>query len=175
MRMQENVDRLLLLSAVEAKKTLDERRPVDVAELLRRTFGSVESQAACKRRAIEIVVPSEACIDPRDAFLLEKAILNLLQNAIAFTPVDGAIRATVRRGAQHCVILVEDNGPGIPEFAQLRVFERFFSLPRPDTGKKSSGLGLAFVREVAALHRGSVKLRNRPSGGAIAKLRIPAD
>jgi two-component system sensor histidine kinase CreC len=53
------------------------------------------------------------------------------------------------------------------------VFERFFSLPRPDTGKKSSGLGLAFVREVATLHRGSIDLKNAAAGGAIAELALP--
>jgi len=54
-----------------------------------------------------------------------------------------------------------------------RVFERFFSLPRPDTGKKSSGLGLAFVREVATLHHGTVTLENGAEGGAVATLHLP--
>lgn len=68
---------------------------------------------------------------------------------------------------------VEDNGPGIPDFALSRVFERFYSLPRPGTGKKSTGLGLALVREIAHLHGGDVTLLNRPEGGARAILWIP--
>jgi two-component system sensor histidine kinase CreC len=67
---------------------------------------------------------------------------------------------------------VTDSGPGIPGYAEDRVFERFYSLPRPD-GSRSSGLGLPFVREVAGLHGGSVALRNREGGGAIASLRLP--
>jgi len=53
------------------------------------------------------------------------------------------------------------------------VFERFYSLPRPDTGRKSTGLGLAFVREVAALHGGDIRLANHAGGGTTASLDLP--
>jgi two-component system sensor histidine kinase CreC len=69
---------------------------------------------------------------------------------------------------------VSDRGPGIPDFAMDRAFEKFYSLRRPDTGKKSTGLGLSFVREIAQLHRGSVALANRSEGGVTATLRLPA-
>jgi len=70
------------------------------------------------------------------------------------------------------VVQVSDRGPGIPAYAGDRVFERFYSLPRPGSGLRSSGLGLPFVAEVATLHRGGVSLRNREGGGAIAELSI---
>jgi two-component system sensor histidine kinase CreC len=78
--------------------------------------------------------------------------------------------------AQHegmAEIVIADSGPGIPAYALEKVFERFYSLPRPDTGRKSSGLGLPFVREVAALHGGEVSLENRPKGGVQATLLLP--
>ena len=65
-------------------------------------------------------------------------------------------------------ITVADRGPGVPDFALERVFERFYSLPRPDGGSRSSGLGLCFVAEVAALHGGDATLgqsRGRRRGG----------
>jgi two-component system sensor histidine kinase CreC len=68
---------------------------------------------------------------------------------------------------------VTDGGPGIPGYALERVFERFYSLPRPDTGRKSSGLGLSIVREIARLHGGEVELANRSEGGARATLSLP--
>ena len=68
---------------------------------------------------------------------------------------------------------VADRGPGLPGYALERVFERFYSLPRPDGGPRGSGLGLCFVAEVAALHGGSAQLANREGGGAIATLRLP--
>ncbi|MNR50416.1 Sensor protein CreC [compost metagenome] len=64
-----------------------------------------------------------------------------------------------------------DNGSGIPDYAQSRIFERFYSLPR-ETGLKSSGLGLAFVQEVARLHHGEIQLQNREEGGVEAILRL---
>jgi len=61
----------------------------------------------------------------------------------------------------------------VPDYAHERVFERFYSLPRPDNGQRSSGLGLPFVREVMRLHGGEATLRNRPEGGAEAVLSLP--
>lgn len=172
-RVQEIVDRLLLLSAVEAKRTLDEQNPVDVRETAQRAAASVADQAAAKNIALTTNFPETPCVVSADEFLLEKAVLNLLQNAIAFAPAGGRVSVTMQPGEGSCLLRVEDNGPGIPEFALSKVFERFFSLPRPDTGKKSSGLGLAFVREVASLHRGSIALKNLPGGGALAELVLP--
>ena len=63
--------------------------------------------------------------------------------------------------------------PGIPDYAHERVFERFYSLPRPRSQARSSGLGLSFVREVAALHGGEAELRHRPDRGAVASVRLP--
>ncbi|MBF3299530.1 two-component system sensor histidine kinase CreC, partial [Leptospira borgpetersenii serovar Ballum] len=65
-----------------------------------------------------------------------------------------------------------DTGSGIPDYALARIFERFYSLPRA-SGQKSSGLGLAFVQEVARLHQGEIALVNRPEGGVEARLTLP--
>ena len=60
---------------------------------------------------------------------------------------------------------MRNDGPAVPDYALGRVFERFYSLPRPDGQRKSTGLGLSFVREIARLHRGRVSLYNRAEGG----------
>ena len=70
-------------------------------------------------------------------------------------------------------IQVHDKGPGIPEYAEEKVFEKFFSLARPHNKKKSTGLGLAFVKEIAELHRGRISLKNASEGGALAILSLP--
>ena len=67
---------------------------------------------------------------------------------------------------------ITDRGPGIPAYAREKVFERFFSLPRPG-GRKGTGLGLTFVREIVALHAGSVTLETAPTGGSVATLVLP--
>jgi two-component system sensor histidine kinase CreC len=68
---------------------------------------------------------------------------------------------------------IRDQGPGIPDYALPRLFERFYSLKHSLTGRKGSGLGLCFVREAAELHSGSVTLTNRQGGGAVAELILP--
>jgi two-component system sensor histidine kinase CreC len=68
---------------------------------------------------------------------------------------------------------VQDQGPGIPEYAQDKVFEKFYSLARPHSRKKSTGLGLSFVREIASLHHGRIELGNASEGGAVAALTLP--
>jgi two-component system sensor histidine kinase CreC len=106
-------------------------------------------------------------------FLLHQALANILQNAIDFTPRGGRIELSgfVADGSFH--FTVRDFGPGIPEYAGHKIFDKFFSLQRPDTGKKSTGLGLNFVREVAILHHGSISVENNPGGGVSAVFTLP--
>lgn len=107
-----------------------------------------------------------------DALLLRQALGNLLDNAIGFSPAGGVVRIELARGLDEAAISVCDDGPGVPPYAQERLFERFYSLPRPGGGK-STGLGLPFVREVAVLHGGSVTVANMPGGGCRARLILP--
>ena len=69
--------------------------------------------------------------------------------------------------------LSRDHGPGVPEYAEEKVFEKFYSLARPHGAKRSTGLGLSFAREIAQLHDGRVTLSNAPDGGALAVLTLP--
>ena len=108
-----------------------------------------------------------------DRFLLGQAVSNLLENAIDFSPDGGAIELRLVRQGPRLLLQVVDAGAGVPDFARDRVFERFYSLPRPDGGR-STGLGLSFVREVAVLHGGAARLVNLDAGGAMAELSLPA-
>jgi two-component system sensor histidine kinase CreC len=107
-----------------------------------------------------------------DPFLLQQAVGNLIDNAIDFAPENSPLEIIVAACDCGCEIRVRDHGAGAPDFALPRLFERFFSLPRPATGRKSTGLGLAFVQEVARLHGGSASFANHPDGGAVATLRL---
>jgi two-component system sensor histidine kinase CreC len=83
------------------------------------------------------------------------------------------IKACIKKNHDQVLLIIDDNGPGIPEYARHRVFERFYSLKRPDTGRKSSGLGLSIVKEIMELHGGSVELSDAPEGGTRVNLRFP--
>ena len=107
-----------------------------------------------------------------DALLLRQALGNLLDNAAGFAPPGSCIELMAQRHGSQVEIAVRDRGEGIPAYALERIFERFYSLPRPTAGK-STGLGLPFVREVASLHGGTVEVLNHPDGGACARLFLP--
>jgi signal transduction histidine kinase len=110
---------------------------------------------------------------PGDPTLIGLAVANLLQNAIDFAPDHSTVALDVRTEGDHAVIEITDAGPGIPDFAIDRAFERFFSMPRPRTGRKSSGLGLCFVRETAHLHHGEATLTPATPTGTRATLKLP--
>ena len=107
-----------------------------------------------------------------DEFLIHEALDNLLKNAVDFTGRDGHITVKIDHDATFADIAVIDDGQGIPDFAGKRVFEKFYSLPRPETGQKSSGLGLSIVREIAILHGGSAEIINNEGKGVQASFTI---
>ena len=110
---------------------------------------------------------------PRARELLRRAVRNLLDNALDFSPDGGVVRLECESASRTIALRVTDRGPGIPEYADEKVFEKFYSLARPGTQKRSTGLGLAFVKEIAELHQGRVSLVNDPAGGAVATLSLP--
>jgi DNA-binding response OmpR family regulator len=93
--------------------------------------------------------------------------------AADFTREEGALRIDALATGSDLRVSVFNPGEPIPDYALGRVTERFYSLPRPATGRKSTGLGLSFVQEVAHLHDGKLSIRN-VEGGVIAELTLPA-
>ena len=171
-RMQRVVERLLELAALEARQVGADFGAVDLRAVIDDAMARAEGLAA--QRNVSLILANDATTQVKgDRFLLAQAVGNLLQNAIEFSPGGGAVQIEIRVGADAADVQVCDEGPGIPPFALSQVFDRFYSLPRPDTGRKSSGLGLSIVREVARLHGGDVILSNRPEGGACAVLSLP--
>lgn len=142
---------------------------VSVETLFTRLAGSRPALLAAKQ--LTLVCQSGSLAVQGDPDLLEQALGNLLDNAIDFTPEGGAIQLAARETQDRVQLTVTDSGSGIPDYALDRIFERFYSLPR-ENGMKSSGLGLAFVQEVARLHQGEITLRNREEGGVIATLTL---
>lgn len=170
-RIQDIVDRLLELSSLEKRRGLAQVQRIELAPLLGEAMASLSSSAAARGIVLRCDVPPQ-CYVEGDRFLLLRALDNLLQNAVQFSPPGGEIEVGLESSQRHHQIAIRDQGPGIPEYAVKRVFERFYSLPRPHSGKKSTGLGLSFVQEIAELHHGQVSLANHSQGGALAVLRL---
>ncbi|WP_137928508.1 two-component system sensor histidine kinase CreC [Cupriavidus sp. 2SB] len=174
-RLDQLIRKLLALAEVEQRQRLENREPVPLADDIAQIVQSLEPRA--RQRNVQLRWQPPAHSIPAvtgDAFLLRQAIVNLLENALDFAPSGSVIDIALESASQQdgVVIRVEDRGPGIPDYATGRLFERFYSLPRPG-GDRSTGLGLCMVREVAHLHGGEVTVGNRLGGGASAVLTLP--
>ncbi len=170
-RAQDLVDRMLELSSLERRAVLTQRDPVSVAALADAVRDDLATVAA--QRNVELFID----VDPSlwtsgDAFLLQHALSNLVLNAIDFAPPESAVTIDAHAHRARIDVTVRDHGPGVPAYAADRLFEKFYSTARPG-GRKGTGLGLAFVREIAQLHGGSARLENHPEGGAVATLSVP--
>lgn len=171
-RMQRIIERLLDLARVEQLQNPEERQFVKLAELVDAVVRGRTEQLALRRLSIRAECDRSIAV-VGDPFLLQQALGNVVDNAIEFSPEGGMIVISVGVDPGHIIIAVSDQGQGAPDYALAHMFERFYSLPRPATGRKSTGLGLAFVREVARLHGGTADFANRPEGGATASIRLP--
>ena len=171
-RIQEIVDRMMELTALETRRALERSEPVALAPLLREVADGAQAAAAAREVRVVLAIHAEATVEG-DPFLLRRAFSNLLDNAIDFSPPGGEVLLALEAGARRATVIVRDRGPGIPDYAKDKVFEKFYSLARPHSQKKSTGLGLAFVKEIAALHRGRAELVNAPRVGALASFTLP--
>ena len=171
-RLSAMIDKVLALAAVEYQPSLERPEEVDFAAVLAKAVQDLAPRLQQRQLRVELDAPGPASLRG-NAFLLGQAVMNLLENALEFSPPGGVIEARLWREGERLQLAIADRGPGVPDFALGRVFERFYSLPRPG-GARSSGIGLSFVREVAALHGGEVRLGNREGGGALAELELPA-
>ncbi|HWR59332.1 MAG TPA: two-component system sensor histidine kinase CreC [Thermodesulfovibrionales bacterium] len=168
------IEKLLLLSSLENRKGIDDIERLDLREIVEEVFQSTLPMLKAKDLHFEII-GEDGCSLEGDRFLVRQAVINLVQNAVDFSPLKGKVTAQLLKdNSGNIVITIRDHGPGIPDYALDKIFDRFYSLKRPDSGKKSSGLGLSLVKEVALLHKGSVNLNNAHDGGAIATLSFPS-
>ena len=164
-RIQQIVDRLLELSELENLKILRKIENVSVSALVKTVLESKQPMLSKKNLTAVVHIPDDIRVKG-DSFLLHQAMGNLIQNAMDFSPDHSQTELTAHTDGQKVTFTVDDNGPGIPDYAKDKIFDRFFSLKRPDSGKKSTGLGLNFVKEVSILHNGEVTLENLPGKGA---------
>ena len=160
------------------------RRQVDLGDLVRSTVALFHGLAAGKRIELRTgpTIPVHAWCD---AMQMKQALVNLVSNALKFTPAGGSVDVVVRlrppaiarggaTGRRDVEIVVSDTGPGIPEHERERVFERGVRLER-DEATPGTGIGLATVRDIVTLHGGLVRIDETEGGGTSIALVLPVD
>lgn len=168
-----HVNDILEITTLEAGKVEPSYVEVDLARLARQIASNFESLAEVRQLELQVRSPQRltAQVDPAK---LQRIVLNLLANAIKFTPPGGTVEFTVEGQGEQAALSVADSGPGIPEELRTRVFERFFQTEEATTRRYGgTGLGLSIVREFVQLHGGSVDVAASRSGGALFTVRLP--
>lgn len=128
----------------------------------------------CRRRAdaadVELEVQTPDQLSIAGSPLLERAIENVLDNAIKFSPAGGRVLVSVEDGSDRAIVSVVDQGPGVPDEEQGGMFERF---SQGDPRDRGAGLGLAIVDQVVELHDGRIEVTDAPGGGTAVRLTFP--
>jgi two-component system sensor histidine kinase CreC len=170
-RMQQLIERLLNLAQVEQRQGLEERVAVPLAGLMEELLNAQAARIEGKQLHVEQRIAADLNL-LGEPFLLRQALGNLLENALDFTPAQGVLRLSAERVGEHIEFRLFNQAEAIPDYALPRLSERFYSLPRPDSGRKSTGLGLNFVEEVVKLHGGAMSIGN-VDGGVEVMLCLP--
>ncbi len=173
-RLSDLIGDLLFLARAESPLTHLNRQPVDVAELLGGLREYYEASAADGGISLTTAVGAEPVIAELDRTLLQRAVGNLVSNAVAHTPPGGSVVLATNAEAAIIRIEVSDTGTGIPPEALPKVFDRFF---RVDTSRSQAaggtGLGLAIVQSIVLLHGGKVEIASELGQGTRVTLRMP--
>ena len=123
-------------------------------------------------RSVSTRLPAELSLVQLDAVLIDQVLVNLLDNAVKYTPAGSPIEVSASQEDSTVRIEVADRGPGIPPGDGQRVFEKFY---RWHTGTiRGVGLGLAICRAIVAAHGGTIWAENRPGGGGVFRFTLPA-
>ena len=176
------LDDLLQLSQIESGQVLFRREPVDLRALLERTVAVIKPLADKKHHTIELSLPDEYWVVEGDEERLVQVFINLLENAVKYTPDQGRISMAIRN-ATHLrttppramiEIVVADSGIGIPEADRPRVFERFYRVDKARSRELGgTGLGLAIVKHIVEAHSGQVWVEGNTPRGSRFVVHLP--
>jgi two-component system phosphate regulon sensor histidine kinase PhoR len=168
-RLTNLVNDILTLSSLESKEALLELNPIDVSGTIAKACMLLQERAARKHIAISIESVSNAL--PRvmaDQGRLEQVVVNLLENAIKYTPDGGSVRLFTEDEDTFIRVSVADSGIGIPFKDLPRIFERFYRVDEARTREQGgTGLGLAIVKHIVQLHGGTVSVTSEPGQGSV--------
>jgi heavy metal sensor kinase len=171
-RMHRIVENLLTLARIDEGELPLLREPVDLREAATNVLASLSSLIEAKHLRVDL--QGDPIVVDGDRARLEQVLVNLVGNAVKFSPPDGVVTVSLSRDAASAVCIVTDTGPGIDAALLPHVFDRFVRGDPARTGDGGSGLGLAICREIVTAHTGRIWVDSRPGRGASFSFSLPA-
>lgn len=171
-RLSGLVSNILLLSKIESQAIPAKREPFRMDEQIRQAIVSLEGKWS--EKDIDLEADLETVSYSGNAALLFHVWLNLIDNAIKFTPVRGSILVSLKTSEQNLLVSVRDSGSGVSDADKQRIFEKFY---QADTSHKDegNGLGLALVSRIVTIHHGHIEVENCPEGGCKFTVLLPIE
>ncbi|MBR5111006.1 MAG: HAMP domain-containing protein [Clostridia bacterium] len=163
-RLAKLINNLLNLSRMENQETSLAYSHFDLNEMLRRVLISRMTQIDDKSLDIDVQFQDEACFVHADADQIEQVAINLLDNAIKYTPAHGTVTLITRPEGDHIIMRVKDNGLGIPAADAPFIFDRFYKVDKAHTVGKGTGLGLAICKRIMERHNQQIRLVSGENG-----------
>ncbi len=168
-RMDRLIANLLDMTRLTSGEIAMTREWVPCDELIGAALNIVKSKTS--ELNIQLDVPPHLPLVAVDPSLIEQLLANLFENAVKYAGSRATLEISARQGDNELMIDVADNGPGIPDGSEERIFERFYRAAPSQSG--GTGLGLAICRAIIEIHQGQINASNRPAGGAVFRVTIP--
>ena len=173
-RLESLIGDLLTISALESPAKQLSLTSVALRSLAEGARDELGPQAAAKKTRLDVEIPSDFPVVPGDPSRLHQVFLNLLDNAVKYTPPGSRVTVTATETPAELIVCVADNGPGIPAEHLDRIFERFYRVDKArsrDVG--GTGLGLSIVKHIVQAHRGRVWAESEPDKGSRFYFTLP--
>jgi two-component system sensor histidine kinase KdpD len=169
-RLNRFVGNLLDMTRIEAGAVRLKMEPCDVQDLVGCALAALEPRIGI--REISFRMPPAMPLVQMDMVLMTQVLVNLLDNANKYAPIESVIEVIAQVEGQWLVLEVLDRGPGVPEHDLKRVFDKFYRIPVPE-GAGGTGLGLSICKGIVEAHKGSIIAGNRVGGGLRIEVRLP--
>jgi two-component system sensor histidine kinase KdpD len=169
-RLHRLMNNLLNVTRLQAGVSRLKLEPSDLSDVVGAALE--ELQASTRKRSVSVEISPEVPLVPMDFELITQVLVNLLSNALKFSPPDQPIRLSGQIVNGELEVTVADRGRGVPEEELGRVFQKFHRLAE-STSNDGLGLGLSICKEFVEAHRGRIRLENNPGGGTIARFFLP--
>lgn len=169
-RLERLVNNLLEMTKLESGAVHPQKEMEYPGDVIGSAVARVEGKLA--GRTLNIDVPEDLPMVPMDGLLIEQVLVNLLDNALKYTPEKSPLEIEAKLENEQLVISVKDRGPGIPEADLFRLFEKFYRGPQKET-RGGAGLGLSICKGFVEIHGGEIWAENREGGGAIFRFTLP--
>lgn len=169
-RLNRFVGNLLDMTRLEAGALKVKKIPCDVQDLVGCAMAALEPQL--EGRAVRLSVPAELPEVSMDLVLMTQVLVNLLDNALKYSPPEAELEVSAQVSGERLVLEVADRGPGVPEQDLGRIFDKFYRVPVPE-GAGGTGLGLSICRGIVQAHGGNIEARDRKDGGLKVVVTLP--